>query len=1433
MTPLKNLLLAVGLGGLTLPAMAQTQPTLYGSVVFGHQWEDMGDEAPVGIYSLPADHADAIRQVKIDNGIKAIGGGVNVDGHYYLVDYTLYEYEGKVAYRIYDADNGWRLVSERLLDTYSSVASDMAYDPTTDTIYGCFRVDPSRSDYFFGTFNPLTGASTKITDLKEELMTLACTRDGHLYGIGAYGMLYSVDKTTGALTEIGQTGKSIKYAQSATFDYASGRMFWAMTPHYTNEEPEICEVNLTDGSVTTLTKIPNRYQFTGLFTKSTYAAPLAPARPTAMTAAFPKGALTGNVTFTLPSTTTDGTALSGPVTYRLSVDGKPVAEGQGTAAGKVNLPQSLTRGQHYLKLTAENAKGRSAFARCDFWAGTDIVVPSDPKAVKNEDGTVSVSWAAPTRGCHDGYFDPADVTYTVMRQPDNKVAYEGKATSFTDESAKRLPTGTYYYSIKARTGGEYGEAVNTGYFETFAYLVLPYDQEFNDAAAASSMIIDDVNADGYSWEYFPESMTCGVSEEDVDNDDWLLTPAFVFSKDSLYQVTVEASTNADGYKERMEIAAGPAGKGSAMTQMILPLTEVTHSDYKPYSAMFIPEADGECHIGIHCLSRKSEGSYLNINSLKIRCLGTTRTPAAASEVQAETVGAEHTVNLSFRAPSTDMTGRALTEPLKRIVVTRTTDDKEVASLTDVAPGTPCTLTDHPEGEGRVAYAIRAENAYGLGGVAEVSAYVGYDKPSAVTDVRLTADEDGNAVATWKAPEKGVHDGRIDTGSLKYLIGNVNGSSMRSTEVTSPSFSEQITLTQDEQRLLWYTITPQTAQGKGEMMSTDTLFVGKPYGLPYKESFPRKMMRRGPWLFSKSDLAMWDMMLYGTYADPSDADGGLLAFSSVNEGAQARVTGPKVALGDVKHPELSIHVFNMEACTHALTISLLTPDGKEHRLDAFVPNTCHTEDHSGVWEEHKYDLSAYKTYDYVQLSLVGTAHEPEQLETIVPMYIDQISIVDAIEDNLSISDLSVDHDKVKVGDEIRISATVGNLGTRTADDYTVRLYCNDAVVSTLEGPALKAGAMKTVTFSRIPNSDASQTNIYRAEVVWNADKVAEDNLTNTLVVTVLPGHPYISSAKAEASADGAAVTLSWEEPQNITRGTTAETVTEDFESYAPFTISHFGEWILTDVDKQNTIGIQDGRGNYVQYDNVEAPMAFQVFNPSAAGISSHYFPTHSGTQVAAAFSAGRYTANDDWLISPEVDGAQTVTFWACSPDAGYYGTQEQLEVLYSTTDTRTESFQRIGSTQAVPGQWKQYSAQLPEGTKHFAIRCVSKDQYILFVDDITYRKAARDFRLLGYNVYRNGTLLTPTPVTTTTFEAAFAADKADTYEVSAVYNTGESRRSAAFWDGASAIGEITGDASAKAVEAYDLSGRKVDAAHLLPGHVYLIRQGNRTRKVLVR
>ena len=113
------------------------------------------------------------------------------------------------------------------------------------------------------------------------------------------------------------------------------------------------------------------------------------------------------------------------------------------------------------------------------------------------------------------------------------------------------------------------------------------------------------------------------------------------------------------------------------------------------------------------------------------------------------------------------------------------------------------------------------------------------------------------------------------------------------------------------------------------------------------------------------------------------------------------------------------------------------------------------------------------------------------------------------------------------------------------------------------------------------------------------------------------------------------------------------------------------------------------------------------------------------------------------------------------------------MLYSTEDCDTASFKKIGATITVPGQWKQYTATLPADTRHFAIRCVSQDQYILFLDDITYRKAARDFSLLGYNVYRGNELLTTAPIPATAYTDNAGTEDA-VYSVSAVYNTGESR-----------------------------------------------------------
>lgn len=1428
----KSLFLTLAIASACGSAFAQTQPTIYGSVIFGHGWEDMGSEAPFGIYSLPANDATQMKSVKLDDNLSAFGGGVYVDGRYYMVDYSPYDYNGTVSYRVYDVDAGWRLIEERHLATYTSVASDLAYDPTTDRVYGCFRESATTNGYFFGTLNTITGFSSKIADLKQELIALAATKDGRLYGISIYGMLYSVDKTTGALTEIGQTGKTVKYAQSATFDYPSGRMLWAMTPHYTHESPEICEVNLTDGTVTTLTTIPDRYEFTGIYTTGSYADYNAPARPTSLKASLTGTSLTGKALIAMPDRTAGGGNLASSLGYKLWMDGSLLKEGQSQAGADVEAALTLTRGMHHMKAVATNSAGRSQFAYCDFWAGSDVVNAVSPKAVMKDAQTVSVSWTAPQRGNHDGYFDPSLVTYTVTRQPDAKVVYDGCATSFDDKEVAELQMGYYYYEVAAKVAGEYGDKVRTNVVQVGSALKLPYDQPFNDEVAAKTMTVIDANEDDETWQFFGDCFICGVSQEGLDDDDWLVTPAFNLSKDSVYQVSMDVKAE-EGYCETVAVAAGQKAEAASLTQTVLAPTKVDNVNYRTLSAVFAPKHDGACHIGVHALSLYAEGSYLYLDNLKVKCIGSVKCPGAVTEAKAEPVGSstDRKVAISFKAPVVNMGGETLTANLKHITVKRLTDNKVVETFSNIIPGDICQMTDTPSADGTVSYEITAENAVGKGETVTVSTYVGLDQPGAVENLRISSSDDGQVTASWDAPSKGKHGGLIDKASLKYNIANVDGSSLKSTTVSEPSFSEQMTMTGDEQRLAWYVITPRTQQGKGIAASTDTIFVGKPYAVPYAESFAKRSMQRGPWYGSMSALAEWNIMQYGTYADAADLDNGFIAFSTVTTGASSDFIGPKITLKDTHNPRLTFYVWNMKRSIHHLRVALRTPDGKRHQLDDILPNDFDGEDNDGRWLKYSYNLSDLRSYEYVQLIFTGVGGNTEDLTSIVPLYVDQINVDAPLSFNLTMGDVSAMIDKVSVGDDVTVFANISNTGDKDAADFDICLYRGETLVGKTHVDELAAGQNTDVELKDAPNSDAALSSLYHAEIAWDSDEEASDNVSKNVVVTVLPGRPFVKDAKAEAADDMQSVALSWSEPEGISNG--AEDVVEDFESYVPFTISHFGEWTLMDNDGASTLGIQDGSGDFVQYDNVEAPMAFQVFNPSAVSLSPLYFPTHSGSQVAAAFSAGRYTANNDWLISPEVDGAQTITFWACSPNNNYYGTQEQMEVLCSVEGKSIGSFKKVGSTITVPGQWTQYSADLPEGARYFALRCTSKDQYILFVDDIKYRKAGTGLKLLGYNVYRDGLRLNASPITATKYTDNRLVDTDVTYSVKAVYNTGESRAANAVWDAASGISGVGEDNGLAQVRIYDLSGRQMPLGASLKKGVYVVRDNGKTRKICIK
>lgn len=160
-------------------------------------------------------------------------------------------------------------------------------------------------------------------------------------------------------------------------------------------------------------------------------------------------------------------------------------------------------------------------------------------------------------------------------------------------------------------------------------------------------------------------------------------------------------------------------------------------------------------------------------------------------------------------------------------------------------------------------------------------------------------------------------------------------------------------------------------------------------------------------------------------------------------------------------------------------------------------------------------------------------------------------------------------------------------------------------------------------------------------------------------------------------------------------------------------------------------------------------------------------------------------SDDWAISPLLSGnAQTVKFYARPLVAS---AQELIEVYYSTEDSvDPESFIKVGETIKLKvngnmlsneGDWEEISFEIPEGAKRFAIRVVSKDGFVCCIDDIEFESAGGTrHELLGYDVYKNGVMLSDDPVIEGKFTDSKVAEGSHTYHVVANYIAGRSELS---------------------------------------------------------
>ena len=202
------------------------------------------------------------------------------------------------------------------------------------------------------------------------------------------------------------------------------------------------------------------------------------------------------------------------------------------------------------------------------------------------------------------------------------------------------------------------------------------------------------------------------------------------------------------------------------------------------------------------------------------------------------------------------------------------------------------------------------------------------------------------------------------------------------------------------------------------------------------------------------------------------------------------------------------------------------------------------------------------------------------------------------------------------------------------------------------------------------------------------------------------------------------------PRGIAMAPTAPDSTGDNEEVAFFddVEGHaFGA-----VNSPGTVGWSyiDGDGaptatyNLLDFPNEGSPMAFVVLDDYLLVGNQYNTTAHSGHRFfGSPYHSDR--VNDDWIVSPELDFTEPFTFSFFARSFADRFPDEQFVVVYSLSNAEAASFIPLhcDTITAVP-VWTEYSFTVPAQAKYVAIHCVSNDQYMFCLDDLTIRGRRR-------------------------------------------------------------------------------------------------------------
>lgn len=1364
-----------------------TNVNLLGQLIYDEGKEyDADNNDWLGFYSLPHNTGASWTVAGYTNGPINRGGYADFDDKVFRGVY-MQTMGNSIAFKYlvtFDLNTFQTLqVAELPKDNFDLAAFSVARNPVDGKVYGCY-IDSSGTGIYWGTADYQAATTTVLAELTldERLMGLAFSEAGEAYGLRetAAGSrvleLVKINKESGAQEVIAATALPFRYSFGCCWNPDNNTI---VATYNTDEQGSgLMEIDPATGGTTLVADFRADRQVVNLFIMpdSKDKVPAAPQ----LTVEAPQGSMTCHFRLTLPETLADGTPLSGLVEWKITLEGDIKAQGANQAGSTItgDIPVQTPGYAEFLAYAINNA-GKSENGKARLFVGKGLVAsPENVVLSWNEaTSTMSASWDPVNGSADGGYVDPSEITYTVTDLSGTVLSESQTQTSFSMEMVPPAGRTEFAWSVTANYDGRSSVPSKSNSIFLGA-MMPPYEYDFTKRKefVEDGYTVIDANEDGVSFAPNGLGARCGHAEQKINMDDWLVLPGMYLEAGKSYLFTLTAHCYQASNAEIVEVKAGTAPEASAMNLQVIKQTTIKSNRTEPsvLTGVITPATSGIWYIGIHAKSTANKGvttyhvmvPYVSLGgAMDPNCpnapTGVSLIPASDGSLAA---------GVAYTAPSSSMGGVSYaggpSGPPKmmkmQVFVGNETEPRQTVSVPGGYSGNfPQPVVFDERGEKTVR--VLAEAPTGEQSIAvEATAYVGPYEPKQPTNVRLTeVFQPGTVRLEWDAVTQDVHGDPLPAGHTSYMIFKLDENRQPVAMLDEPI--EQTTYLFEaledvrDQKFVQYYVGTYNWDFLSSKLGTSTYIpVGVPYSLPVGYSNMADLDNQAC-AFATQGYGQFGVVKEGSILS-QDGDGEFFCCRAqyTNDAAMLR-TGIISLLG-AKNPEVILYAYKaVDGDDNIVEVSVIS-----NNREQVIRFDRHDDMPVGEWTKCRYDLSPWRDKNVQIVVTMGCLHFQDS-------YVDNIIVQDTPDFDITVTGLTAPA-RIIGGKDFNLTATVENIGFKATGDYEATLFRNGVKVDSRSLSGLELNGKAVIEFtSRIENLPDNDKAEYHVELTLEGDVNTSNNVSQTVIVdrqhSTLPGPDVL---QGEASAEGNLI--SW---SPVNGPELPDTYTEDFESGEAWK-PYFGDWTFVDRD-----GAPLGVINEIEIPGIEhgkTTGSFFVFDMEAYGETElRNLNAHSGDRFLFSLYRRDNRQADDWAVSPLLNGKeQTISFYAKRLAQQYF---EEIEVLYTFEDSFDyEDYVKVDGfgTQIVPDQWTEYTALIPEGATHFAIRSRAANGMMLMIDDVTFNPQWP--ALTGYHVYRDGVRLTSEPVKETSYLDMTSGTEAHTYHVSAVYAEGESELS---------------------------------------------------------